>query len=134
MDKYLETMVGKKKAAEIMRAVKTGKPIMVTGNQQTGKTTLCNYINSIGGNAAEDFNICIVTLEKPLDCMTPNFLETLKPEIKDVQDEKSILRRFTVIGTKDEMDKLYSLVECKSLSREDLAVVLNAIKLNPDIS
>ncbi len=77
MDKYLETMVGKKKAAEIMSAVKAGKPIMITGNQQTGRTTLCNYINSIGGNAAEDFNMCVITLEKPLDCMIPDFLETL---------------------------------------------------------
>lgn len=77
MDKYLETMVGKKKAAEVMRAVKTGKPIMITGEQQTGRSTLCNYINSIGGNAAEDFNTCVVTLTKPLDCMIPNFLETL---------------------------------------------------------
>lgn len=77
MDKYLETMVGKKKAAEIMSAVKTGKPIMITGEQQTGRSTLCNYINSIGGNAVEDFNTCVVMLTKPLDCMIPNYLETL---------------------------------------------------------
>lgn len=77
MDKYLETMLGKKKAAEVMCAVKSGKPIIVTGKQQTGRTTLCNYINSFGGNAVEDFNTCVVTLEKPLDCMIPNFIETL---------------------------------------------------------
>ncbi len=46
----------------------------------------------------------------------------------------SIQRRFVSIGTEEEMDKLKSLVEEKNLSREDLAVVLRAIKLNPDIS
>lgn len=128
MDKYLETMVGKKKAAEIMSAVKTGKPIMITGEQQTGRTTLCNYINSIGGNAVEDFNTCVVTLEKPLDCMIPNFLETV------ALNSESNFRRFTAIGEKDKLDKLDSLIKEKSLSREDLVTILHAIRLNPDIS
>jgi len=45
-----------------------------------------------------------------------------------------IYRRFIPIGTKEEMDRLESLAEEKNLSREDLAVILRAIKLNPDIS
>ena len=44
-----------------------------------------------------------------------------------------IFRRFIPIGTKEEMDRLHSLVEEKSLSREDLALILRTIKLNPDI-
>ncbi len=45
-----------------------------------------------------------------------------------------IYRRFVSIGTKEEMDKFHSLVEEKNLSREDLKLILKAIKLNPDIS
>lgn len=47
---------------------------------------------------------------------------------------KSFLRRFIPIGTAEEMDKFRSLAEEKNLSREDLRVILQAIKLNPDIS
>ena len=50
------------------------------------------------------------------------------------EQEKALLRRFIPIGTKEEMDKFNSLAEEKNLSREDLTVILRAIKLNPDIS
>lgn len=46
----------------------------------------------------------------------------------------SISRRFIPIGTPEEMDRLESLMEEKSLSREDLKLILETIKLNPDIS
>lgn len=46
----------------------------------------------------------------------------------------SIYRRFIPIGTPEEMDRLKSLMEEKSLSREDLKLILGTIKLNPDIS
>nr|DAW22450.1 MAG TPA: hypothetical protein [Caudoviricetes sp.] len=46
----------------------------------------------------------------------------------------SIYRRFIPIGTPEEMDRLKSLMEEKSLSREDLKLILETIKLNPDIS
>lgn len=45
-----------------------------------------------------------------------------------------IYRRFIPIGTVEEMDRFKSLVEEKNLSREDMRVILQAIKLNPDIS
>lgn len=51
-----------------------------------------------------------------------------------MEQEKALLRRFIPIGTKEEMDKFRSLAEEKNLSRDDLAVILHAIKLNPDIS
>ena len=44
--------------------------------------------------------------------------------------EQNIFRRFIPIGTAEEMDKLLSLAEEKNLSREDLTVILQAIKLN----
>ncbi len=47
---------------------------------------------------------------------------------------EAIYRRFIPIGTAEEMDKFRSLTEEKNLSREDLHVILRAIKLNPDIS
>lgn len=43
---------------------------------------------------------------------------------------KALFRRFIPIGTKEELDKFHSLAEEKNLSREDLRVILRAIKLN----
>lgn len=44
-----------------------------------------------------------------------------------------IFRRFVQIGTEEEMDRFRSLAEEKNLSREDLAVILRAVRLNPNI-
>lgn len=44
----------------------------------------------------------------------------------------SIYRRFIPIGTPEEMDRLKSLIEEKSLSHEDLKLILETIKLNPN--
>ena len=44
----------------------------------------------------------------------------------------SIFRRFIPIGTPEEMDRLKSLIEEKSLSREDLKLILKTIQLNPN--
>ena len=46
------------------------------------------------------------------------------------EQEKALFRRFIPIGTAEEMDKFNSLAEEKNLSREDLTVILQAIKLN----
>ena len=43
-------------------------------------------------------------------------------------------RRFTRIGTREDLDKLRFLVKEKNLSREDLVLILKTIILNPDIS
>lgn len=50
------------------------------------------------------------------------------------KDDAPIYRRFIPIGTEEQMDKFQTLSEEKNLSRDDLAVILRAIKLNPDIS
>lgn len=50
-----------------------------------------------------------------------------------MDSEKKIWRRFIPIGDKEEMDRFESLVEEKNLSREDLIVILRAIKLNKNI-
>lgn len=46
----------------------------------------------------------------------------------------NIFRRFIPIGSEENLDRLSSLVKEKSLSREDLKLILETIKLNPDIS
>lgn len=50
------------------------------------------------------------------------------------EQTEALYRRFVPIGTEEEMDRFHSLVEEKNLSREDLRLILRAIKLNPDIS
>lgn len=42
-------------------------------------------------------------------------------------------RRFEVIGSETEKDRLLALCKEKSLSREDLMLILKTIKLNPNI-
>lgn len=58
----------------------------------------------------------------------------MRKVVRDMEQKKVLLRRFVPIGTKEEMDKFFSLAEEKNLSRDDLAAILRAIKLNPDIS
>lgn len=55
-------------------------------------------------------------------------------EVRDVREMESFFRRFMLIGTKKDLDKLRFLVKEKNLSREDLTLILTTIKLNPDIS
>lgn len=47
---------------------------------------------------------------------------------------KPDFRRFMLIGTKKDLDKLRFLVKENNLSREDLVLILKTIKLNPDNS
>ena len=80
-------------------------------------------------------NVPIETYNSPVN----NNRSTLKTKYQKkvrcaIEKEKALLRRFIPIGTKEEMDKFNSLAEEKNLSRDDLAVILRAIKLNPDIS
>lgn len=51
-----------------------------------------------------------------------------------MREMESFFRRFMLIGTKKDLDKLRFLVKEKNLSREDLTLILTTIKLNPDIS
>lgn len=42
-------------------------------------------------------------------------------------------RRFIMIGTETQENRLSALIEQKSLSREDLLLILQTIKINPDV-
>lgn len=77
---YLLEMLGRRKTKEVRESIKSGKMILVTGDEKTGKTTLCEFLKSIGGNAVEDFDVCTITLKKPLNCITPNLLSCLERE------------------------------------------------------
>lgn len=45
---------------------------------------------------------------------------------------EGIWRRFMPIGTKEEMDRFGALIEEKNLSREDVRIILRAVRLNPN--
>lgn len=47
--------------------------------------------------------------------------------------ESKTFRRFIQIGTDEKMNRLSDLVESKGLSRDDLILILETIKLNHDI-
>lgn len=47
---------------------------------------------------------------------------------------KQEYRRFIVIGSEEQENKLEILVKKKRLSREDIILILQSLKLNPDIS
>ena len=43
-------------------------------------------------------------------------------------------RRFILIGTDEDEKRLVDLISRKNLSKEDLKLILQTVKLNPDIS
>lgn len=43
-------------------------------------------------------------------------------------------RRFILIGNEEQENKLEILIKKKRLSREDIILILQSLKLNPDIS
>lgn len=47
--------------------------------------------------------------------------------------ESKTFRRFIQIGPDEKMNRLSDLVESKGLSRDDLVLILETIKINPDI-
>lgn len=42
-------------------------------------------------------------------------------------------RRFIMIGTETQENRLTALIEQKNLSHEDLLLILQTIKINPDV-
>lgn len=65
---YLGTIMNDKEIRMLEEAIESGKTIIVTGAQgPTGKTTLKNVINQIGGKAIEEFEVHTVILNTPLN-------------------------------------------------------------------
>lgn len=74
---YLEIMVGKKKAQEILSMNRTRREdtfIIVTGRQgPTGKTSFCQILNNHGYRALELYEQVTVELNTEIQQQTPRF-------------------------------------------------------------
>ena len=74
---YLRELLGKQEADKLKDALKSGKTIIICGEQQTGKSTLSKVLTNAGYHAVEDFNTYEITLKEPLKNMIPDMLETI---------------------------------------------------------
>jgi len=71
-DRYIAELLGAKKADELAKAIKSGKTVIVSGVDGSGKTTLANVLKKRGVCVHEDFEVYQLTLEKPLAYMEQN--------------------------------------------------------------
>lgn len=75
---YLESILTKQQIDDIQRAVNTNKPILIVGEQGTGKTTLLRYLEAFSNHVYEPENMLEVVLDKPLKAMDSKILENLE--------------------------------------------------------
>lgn len=69
---YLKKLLGEKRTIELKRALANGEIIVVSGVEESGKTTLVRTLNTLGYVAVEDFNVYKLNLTKPLETCDPN--------------------------------------------------------------
>lgn len=74
---YLVGLLGKKRKKELVKALKEGKTVIVSGEQSSGKTTLVSVLQKRGHKAVEDFDTHEVNLSKPLNHKTSNMKDTI---------------------------------------------------------
>lgn len=74
---YLQELLGRQEAEKLKAALKSGKTIIICGEQQTGKSTLLKVLTNAGYHAVEDFDTHEVTLKNPLKSMIPDISETI---------------------------------------------------------
>ena len=79
---YWESLLGKKQKKELLDALKEDKTVVVSGDQQTGKTTLVSVLQKQGYKAVEDFDTYEVHLSEPLNRKTQNMKDTIVRERK----------------------------------------------------
>lgn len=77
LSNYLQELLGRKEAEKLKAALKSGKTIIIRGEQQTGKTTLLKVLTNAGYHAVEDFDTYEITLKNPLENMIPNMSGTI---------------------------------------------------------
>ncbi len=75
---YLESILTKQQIEDIQRAINTDKPILIVGEQGTGKTTLLRYLKAFSSHVYEQENMLEVVLDKPLTAMDTKVLENLE--------------------------------------------------------
>lgn len=76
---YLNSVLGLSRYRKLIAGGKN-QIIVVSGGEQTGKTTLVNVLNAAGYHAVEDFDVCEIILTEPLTDMVPDFAETICAE------------------------------------------------------
>lgn len=74
---YLVELLGGKEAARLREALRSGKTIIVKGEQKSGKTTLTKVLNNAGYHAVENFAVHEVILKEPIKNMIPNMSGTI---------------------------------------------------------
>ena len=72
MNDYLAGLLGKKETAKLRKALRSGKTIIVKGEQKSGKTTLVKVLNNAGYHAVEDFTTHEVILKEAVKNMIPD--------------------------------------------------------------
>ena len=71
---YLNSLLGKESALEIVDALRNQKNILIRGAQgPTGKTTLCRILREHGIAAVEEKDVYEVILDTPLENRIPHF-------------------------------------------------------------
>lgn len=71
---YLNSLLGKESALEIVDALRNQKTILIRGAQgPTGKTTLCRILREHGVAAVEEKDVYEVIVDTPLENRIPHF-------------------------------------------------------------
>lgn len=71
-DEYLLSTLGEEKYHELLKALKSGRTIIVSGVNGSGKTTLAKILRKKGYNVIEDFETYGLVLDKKLNDIVPN--------------------------------------------------------------
>ena len=74
---YLRELLGKEQSKKLTDALNDEKTVIVSGEQQTGKTTLVSVLQKQGYKAVEDFDTYKVCLSEPLNHMNPDMKDTI---------------------------------------------------------
>lgn len=69
---YLKSLLGEQKAAELERAMRLKQPIVISGVNISGKTTLATVLRRSGCVVFEDFEVHHVVLDKELEETVPD--------------------------------------------------------------
>ena len=75
---YLESMFGEQKTMELRAAIRSGKAIVIKGPAgPTGKTTLRRVLEKVEAPAFEERDLYEITVQKPLEKLTPRMEELI---------------------------------------------------------
>lgn len=78
LKEYLSDLLGGKGRRELMRHLKAGETIIVSGVPCSGKTTLVDILRSHGYKAVDNWNRYEVVLDKPLEVMQEDIRDNVQ--------------------------------------------------------